>query len=83
MAFYLLYVGVYVYMHTCTHTQFHTNRLTSGMYYILTPVHTYIYVHNLMHIHTVEKCTIHYSSFPLSLAQWGAELVQHLVAVLW
>ena len=53
----------------------------SGMYYTHTRAH--IYIHNVMHIHTVELCTEHYSSFPLSLAQWGAELVQHLVAILW
>ena len=73
-------------MHTCTHTISHKQ---ADSWYVLYShlcthiLYVYNYIYNVMHLHTVEYCTEHYSSFPLSFAQRGAELVQHLVAVLW
>ena len=68
--------------HLHTHTQFHTNRLTVGTYYTHTSAYIYTECHAPSHsriVASVQNITHHFSS----LAQWGAEVVQHLVAVLW
>ena len=60
----------YAYMHTCTHTQFHTNRLTADMHYTHTCAYIYTQCHAHSHSRIVNRTLLVISPFPCTMGSW-------------
>ena len=72
---YCTYAYNYVYMHTCTHAQFHTNRLTAGTYYTHLRTHIHTQCHAPSHSKIVYSTLLVISPFPCTMRSWASAVV--------
>ena len=69
---YCTYAYNYVYMHTCTHAQFHVNRLTAGTYYTHLRTHIHTQCHAPSHSKIVYSTLLVISPFPCTMRSWAS-----------